>query len=94
MLLTHTSGEPTDVNLGPMGPGGPKSGRHPARAHYASAIGPGEVFRYSDINYILLGAIVEKLSGERDVYAQGNIFAPLGMAKPATFRRPKHVALI
>ena len=27
--------------------------------------GPGEVFRYSDINYILLGALIEKLTGEQ-----------------------------
>ncbi|MBV9319116.1 MAG: serine hydrolase, partial [Mycobacterium sp.] len=42
--------------------------------------GPGEVFRYSDINFILLGALLEKVTGEaEDVYVQHNVFAPLGM---------------
>ncbi len=41
----------------------------------------GEVFRYSDINFILLGALLEKVTGEaEDVYVQQNVFAPLGMA--------------
>lgn len=47
---------------------------------------PGAVFRYSDINYILLGEIVRRVSGEPlDVFAKKNIFAPLGM-KDTTFR--------
>jgi len=41
---------------------------------------PGTKFVYSDINFITLGAIVEKLSGQTlDVYAQQNVFEPLGM---------------
>jgi CubicO group peptidase (beta-lactamase class C family) len=44
--------------------------------------GPGEVYRYADINYILLGALIEKLTGQtEDEYAQQNIFAPLGMTE-------------
>jgi CubicO group peptidase (beta-lactamase class C family) len=44
--------------------------------------GPGEVFRYADINYILLGALIEKLTGQtEDKYVQQNIFAPLGMTE-------------
>lgn len=43
---------------------------------------PGEVFRYSDINFILLGALVEQLTGEpEDDYVQRNVFAPLGMTE-------------
>jgi CubicO group peptidase (beta-lactamase class C family) len=42
--------------------------------------GPGEVFRYSDINFILLGALIERVTGEaEDVYVQEHVFAPLGM---------------
>jgi CubicO group peptidase (beta-lactamase class C family) len=38
-------------------------------------------FRYSDINFILLGALLENISGEaEDVYVRQNVFAPLGMA--------------
>ena len=40
---------------------------------------PGEVFNYADINFILLGALIEKLSGEpEDVYVQQNVFAAAG----------------
>jgi uncharacterized protein YbbC (DUF1343 family)/CubicO group peptidase (beta-lactamase class C family) len=43
---------------------------------------PGETFRYSDINFILLGYLVETLSGQRlDEYATDHIFKPLGMAQ-------------
>ncbi len=41
---------------------------------------PGTKFVYSDINFITLGAIVEKVSGETlDVYAERRIFGPLKM---------------
>jgi CubicO group peptidase (beta-lactamase class C family) len=43
-------------------------------------LGPGEAFRYSDIGFILLGALIEKVTGEpEDVYVQHNVFAPLGV---------------
>ena len=82
MLLTHTSGETGDVDL--------KDSWGLAGADRAEGIhralttplesGPGEAFRYSDINFILLGALIEKLTGEpEDDYVQQNVFAPLGM---------------
>jgi uncharacterized protein YbbC (DUF1343 family) len=47
---------------------------------------PGTHFEYSDINYIVLGALVEKLSGEPlDVYAQKHIFAQLKMTNTSFF---------
>ncbi len=40
----------------------------------------GTAFKYSDVNFIVLGKIVEKLSGQGlDEFAKHNIFAPLGM---------------
>jgi uncharacterized protein YbbC (DUF1343 family)/CubicO group peptidase (beta-lactamase class C family) len=40
----------------------------------------GSEFRYSDINYIMLGELVERISGmSLDEYAQKNIFKPLDM---------------
>jgi CubicO group peptidase (beta-lactamase class C family) len=84
MLLTHTSGEPEDVNLGdPWGLGRADKTEGIHRALTASLESdPGEVFHYSDINYILLGALIEKVTGEaEDVYVQQNVFAPLGMAE-------------
>jgi CubicO group peptidase (beta-lactamase class C family) len=82
MLLTHTSGETGDVDLkDPWGLDGADKteGIHRALTTPLQS-GPAEVFRYSDINYILLGALIEKLTGEaEDVYVQQNVFAPLGM---------------
>ena len=81
MLLTHTSGEPGDVNLGD--PWGLEDARRTEGFSRALTTplqsGPGEVFSYSDINFILLGAIIEKLSDRtEDVYVQRKIFAPAG----------------
>src|SRR6201996_4796112 len=84
MLLTHTSGEPIDVNLGD--PWGLDAADKAEGVHRALTTplqsGPGEGFRYADINYILLGALIEELTGEaEDDYVQRNVFAPLGMAE-------------
>ena len=82
MLLTHTSGERIDVSLQDawgLDPADKTEGIHRALTTPLQS-GPAEVFRYSDINYILLGALIEKLTGEaEDVYVQQNVFAPLGM---------------
>lgn len=41
---------------------------------------PGSKFSYSDVNFIVLGALVERVSGESlDTYAEQHIFAPLKM---------------
>ena len=41
---------------------------------------PGEKYKYSNSNYIVLGAIIEKVSGKSyEDYLQENIFGPLGM---------------
>src|SRR4029077_19970732 len=85
MLLTHTSGvagDNGDVSLkDPWGLGAvdKAEGIHRALTTPLQS-GPGEVFRYADINFILLGALIEKVTGEaEDVYVQHNVFAPLGM---------------
>jgi SSS family transporter len=83
-LLTHTSGEPPDVNLkDPWGLASPDKEEGFRRAHTAIlASEPGTHFVYSDINFILLGEIVERLSGQpEDTYARQNIFLPLGMTE-------------
>ena len=82
MLLTHTSGETGDVDL--KDPWGLDRADKSEGIHRALTTplesGPGEVFRYSDINFILLGALIEKVTGEpEDVYVQQHVFAPLGM---------------
>jgi CubicO group peptidase (beta-lactamase class C family) len=82
MLLTHTSGETGDVELkDPWGLDGADKaeGIHRALTTPLES-GPGEGFRYSDINYILLGALVERVTGEAlDAYVQRQVFEPLGM---------------
>ncbi len=83
MLLTHTSGEAPDISLkDPWGitASDKAEGIHRALNNPLQSA-PGEVFRYSDINFILLGALIEKLSNTpEDVYVQEHVFAPLGMS--------------
>ncbi|OBA80064.1 serine hydrolase [Mycobacterium sp. 1164966.3] len=84
MLLTHTSGEPGDVELkDPWGLDRTDKAEGTHRAlNTPLQSAPGEVFHYSDINFILLGALLEKITGEaEDVYVQEHVFAPLGMAE-------------
>ena len=81
-LLTHYSGLPPDVDLkdswGLAAPDKAEGIRRAMNAKLDSV--PGTKFVYSDINFMTLGALVEKLSGETlDVFAQNRIFAPLRM---------------
>ena len=83
MLLTHTSGIAGDLSLdGPWGLDKADKAEGVSRALAAWVVfSPGERFHYSDINFIILGALLEKITGEpEDVYVQGNVFAPLGMS--------------
>ena len=77
--LTHYSGLAPDLDLT-----GPWHGREEGlRRLFESApvAPPGVIFRYSDENFIALGALVERVSGlPLEVYAQRNIVAPLGLA--------------
>jgi uncharacterized protein YbbC (DUF1343 family) len=46
----------------------------------------GTTFKYSDVNFIVLGKLIEKLSGQDlEAFAQQHVFAPLGMTE-TTFR--------
>jgi uncharacterized protein YbbC (DUF1343 family)/CubicO group peptidase (beta-lactamase class C family) len=76
--LTHYSGLAPDLDLT-----GPWHGREegPRRLFESAPIAPpGVVFRYSDENFIALGALVERISGlPLEVYAQRNIIEPLGL---------------
>lgn len=83
MLLTHTSGIGGDLSRqGPWGLVAADKDDGIRRALTAPLeFAPGQVFHYSDIGFILLGTMVEKITGEPlDVYARDKIFAPLGMA--------------
>ncbi|HEX3570093.1 MAG TPA: sodium/solute symporter [Acidobacteriaceae bacterium] len=81
-LLTHYSGLPPDVSLkDPWGLAAPDKAEGIKRAMESKLDSePGTKFVYSDINFITLGAIVEKVSRERlDDYAHRHVFEPLGM---------------
>jgi uncharacterized protein YbbC (DUF1343 family)/CubicO group peptidase (beta-lactamase class C family) len=77
-LLTHYSGLEPDLDLKT-----PWQGKDTAfRMAFAETLQdpPGSAFVYSDINFIMLGALVEKLSGETlDQYTARHIFTPLKM---------------
>jgi CubicO group peptidase (beta-lactamase class C family) len=46
---------------------------------------PGKLWQYANINYVLAGAVIEKVTGQSwESYIQANVFAPLGMNN-ATF---------
>ncbi len=78
-LLTHHSGLPPDLDVSH-----PWAGRDVGyrMAFAATTISPpGTRFVYSDINFIVLGALVERVSGlSLDAYCAQNIFSPLKMA--------------
>ena len=79
-LLTHYSGLPEDISLkDPWGLARPDKVEGIRRALAAVPYGPpGVTFKYSDINFITLGALVEKISGQPlNVYATDHIFNPL-----------------
>jgi SSS family transporter len=77
-LLTHYSGLPPDVSLEDPWVG-KQEGLHRAFAS-TPVTAPGVQFRYSDINFLVLGALVEKLSGiTLDQYQQRYLAQPLGL---------------
>ncbi len=90
-LLTHFSGLRADIDLTP-----PWEGRDAAlRMAFAEtpAYSPGSRFLYSDTNFIVLGALVERVSGNTlDAYCAKKIFKPLQMTHtrflpPVAWRR-------
>jgi uncharacterized protein YbbC (DUF1343 family) len=84
--MTHFSGLRPDLDLEPAW-SGYETGISMALRDKPTAP-PGARFVYSDINYILLGEIVRRLSGETlDQYAARNFYQPLGMTD-SMFRPP------
>ncbi len=89
-LLTHYSGLEEDLDLKTAWEG--KTTAYRMAFAQAPEYPPGSRFSYSDINFIVLGALVEKISGERlEEYSVHHIFAPLKMTHtrfvPPTARR-------
>jgi len=77
-LMTHYSGLPEGIALKESSSGKEEGF---ARSFAVAPVRPaGTAFSYSDINFIVMGALVEKLSGmSLDEYTAKYVFAPLGM---------------
>lgn len=83
-LLTHTSGHEADVDCKEIDREGL------INAIYDSKIHPNRLEKevlYSDIGYILLGFIVEEITGSLESFVQENVFEPLNMRE--TFYNPR-----
>jgi uncharacterized protein YbbC (DUF1343 family)/CubicO group peptidase (beta-lactamase class C family) len=86
-LLVHYSGLAPDLDL--TKPWDGKETAYRMASEEAPERPPGAAFVYSDINFVVLGALVERLSGESlDEYSAKHIFEPLGM-KDTRFLPPK-----
>jgi SSS family transporter len=82
MLLTHFSGEGPDISLkDPWGLAAPDRAEGFRRAlSEPLAKAPGAHFRYSDINFILLGDLIETITHEPEfLYVRQHIYEPLHM---------------
>jgi uncharacterized protein YbbC (DUF1343 family)/CubicO group peptidase (beta-lactamase class C family) len=78
-LLRHRSGLIADNPLDDYAQGAEKAWDNLANLGLAEATG--EQFTYSDVNYIILGKIVERLSGKPLCeFAASEVFEPLGMS--------------
>src|SRR5712691_2648076 len=81
-LLTHFSGLRDDIDLNPPWQGKQRALELAFEEKPVSP--PGSQFRYSDTNYIVLGAIVERVSGmSLAQYAEAHFFRLLHMAHTA-----------
>ena len=77
-LLVHYSGLAPSLDLAKKWEG--KETAYRMALESAPERAPGAAFVYSDINFVVLGALAERLSGESlDEYAAQHIFGPLGM---------------
>jgi uncharacterized protein YbbC (DUF1343 family)/CubicO group peptidase (beta-lactamase class C family) len=85
-LLTHTSGMRPEVHArmrwsGYQGALAAIADDHPVNP-------PGTKFKYSDVNFIVLGEVVRRVSGRPlEVYCQQEIFGPLGL-RDTSFKPP------
>jgi len=87
-LLTHTSGF-ADIDLPP---GQAMKEAILKAAAQKNRPRPGSRFHYADINFILLGELVQRVSGKSlDNYCHDELFAPLG-ANETRFLPPQSIA--
>ena len=90
-LLTHTSGI-DDVEIPAVNP---LMGALAKTAIQNNGAMPGNRFRYADINFILLGELVKRVTGSSlDTFTAEHLFAPLGMADTLFTPQPDMSVLI
>jgi uncharacterized protein YbbC (DUF1343 family)/CubicO group peptidase (beta-lactamase class C family) len=92
-LLTHTSGLRPGLPLSPAWVGN----EHAIKLACAESLQtpPGTQFKYSDINFILLGQIVHDVSGTAlHNFAQNELYGPLGMSETGFLPRSTKQARI
>ena len=86
VLMTHTWGFARVFHSRHRGQGGRS---HPTGLRESLQSAPDTAFKYSDINYIVLGVLVQRVSGKSlDQFAKEHLFDPLGMEHtcfPSTF---------
>ena len=87
-LVYQTSGfseyEGNEMNLRPNTPNGLEEGVRDL-SHIKLEFKPGEGWEYSNINYSVLGLLIQEVSGQRyETYIEENIFTPLGMTHSYT----------
>jgi uncharacterized protein YbbC (DUF1343 family) len=90
-LLTHTSGLIADNPISDYADGREKALERICQLKPQAA--PGAKFNYSDVNFIVLGELVGRVSGvPLDTFAREHVFEPLGMShseyKPTDSLRP------
>lgn len=77
-LLTHSSGLIPDNPIGDYDDGWKSAEKHICNLKLLTP--PGSTFKYSDVNFILLGKIVEKVSGKpENEFVKEEIYDRLGM---------------
>ncbi len=91
-LMTHTSGLPPDVETATDWHGEATAIKKACALKLFAP--PGTVFKYSDVNFFLLGEIVQRVSKmPLEVFVQREIYGPLKMTDtgylPASEKRPR-----
>lgn len=82
-VMTHYGGLPAGIATRGWSDG---AGALDAISALRPVAPPGTRFLYSDVDFIVLGELVQRVSGEPlDAYVQKNVFQPLGM-KDTTYR--------
>jgi CubicO group peptidase (beta-lactamase class C family) len=85
-LLTHSSGLPSNADRAILSREDPSADAFERQVRALAALEParpvGSAYEYANINYMILGLIIETVSGQSyEAYVQQQIFAPLQMAQ-------------